>query len=154
MDKKDSANIDERIVRRRFIWYIRKIVVNIHRIKTEPIAEGLNTDPKRPWQTNSSKEKLLRIDCDLKRHLGRASELVEPLAEGDMQRLVMSCREYAKKSPSVGADRLRETVDEARRNLPNFQYRKVDNTTATAILPEAHRAQNNEDGCGDGTSVQ
>ncbi|CAH2034195.1 unnamed protein product, partial [Iphiclides podalirius] len=133
---------------------LRELLLEEKRTKREPIEEATNiADPKRPWRTNSCREKLLRVDCDLKRHLGRAADMIEPLNEGDMQQLVKSCREDVQKTPPVGADRLRETVDEARRSLPNFQYRRVDNTTATSILPEAHEADGNKESCGSGEYI-
>ncbi|XP_068619488.1 uncharacterized protein [Battus philenor] len=108
---------------------------------------NISTDPNKPWRTNSNKEKLLRINCDIERHLKKSTDLIVPLADVDMQQLVKNCEEESRNSTQVGAERLCETVDEARRNLPNFQYRIVDNSTATAILPEAHESKdvpNNE----------
>lgn len=100
----------------------------------------LTVDPKRPWRTNSVKERLLRIENDLKRHFERGNDVIKPMDDGDMRDLVRNCEEESLVTTAVGKDRLRETVEEARRNLPNFQFR-VDNTTATAILPEAHVIQ-------------
>ncbi|XP_063837418.1 uncharacterized protein LOC135086596 [Ostrinia nubilalis] len=96
------------------------------------------SDPKRPWRTNSSKEKLLRIENELKRHIEKASDKITPLNDGDMKELVKECQEENRTARPVTTDRLRHTVDAAKKNLPNFQYRKIENTTATAILPEAH----------------
>lgn len=95
-------------------------------------------DPKRPWRTHSSKEKLLRIDNELKRHHEKASEVITPLPDCDMTDLVKECQQEGRESSGVGADRLRDTVNAAKKNLPNFQYRKIYNATATAILPDAH----------------
>ncbi|XP_072930379.1 uncharacterized protein [Epargyreus clarus] len=97
------------------------------------------TDPNRPWRTHSSKEKLLRIDGELKRHSEKGSQAMSPLAEDDMKELVEACRQETRAAPPVGADRLRDTVEEARKHLPNFQYRRIENTTATAICPDAHQ---------------
>ncbi|KAI8430858.1 hypothetical protein MSG28_001000 [Choristoneura fumiferana] len=71
------------------------------------------------------KEKLLRIDNELKRHHEKASEVIAPLAECDMSDLVKECQQETRDSLRVGADRLRDTVDAAKKNLPNFQYRKI-----------------------------
>lgn len=95
-------------------------------------------DPKRPWRTHSNKEKLHRIDGELKRHLEKSSQLIVPLADDDMKKLVKECQEETRAAPPVGINRLRDTVDAAKKNLPNFKYKKIDNTTATAILSEAH----------------
>ncbi|XP_052752671.1 uncharacterized protein LOC128201080 [Galleria mellonella] len=96
------------------------------------------SDPKRPWRTHSSKEKLFRIDSELKRHHEKATELITPLADSDMKDLVMECQKQTFTACAVTADRLRDTVDSAKKNLPNFQYKKINNTTATAILAHAH----------------
>lgn len=96
------------------------------------------SDPKRPWRTNSNKEKLVRIDCELKQHLDKASHLITPMGDKEMQDLVIRCQAETQVAPPVSGDRLRDTVDAAKKNLANFQYRKVENTTATAILPDAH----------------
>lgn len=98
-------------------------------------------DPKRPWRTNSNKEKLVRIDCELKQHHDKASHLITPMDTEDMQELVKTCRAETLVAPPVLGDRLRDTVNAAKRNLTNFQYRKVENSTATAILPEAHELE-------------
>ncbi|CAF4752421.1 unnamed protein product [Pieris macdunnoughi] len=95
-------------------------------------------DPKRLWRTQSSKEKLFRIDNDIKRHLEKGGQSIDPLQEEEMQDLVKECREETLRNPPVNPDRLRETVVEARKNLPNFQYRTIENSTATNILPNAH----------------
>ncbi|XP_050361463.1 uncharacterized protein LOC126780795 isoform X3 [Nymphalis io] len=99
---------------------------------------NLNADPKRPWRTNSSREKLLRVDIELKQHRERAIQAVTPLEEDQMKDLVKECQEETLVSRPIGADRLRETVEEARKNLPNFLYRNVENSTATAIMQNAH----------------
>lgn len=98
-------------------------------------------DPKRPWRTNSTKERLLRIESEIKQHRDRAGEMMAPLADGHMKELVKECQEETRYARPVPADRLRETVDAAKKNLPNFQYRKIENSTATAILPKAHEAE-------------
>lgn len=95
-------------------------------------------DPKRPWRTNSSKEKLLRVDSELKRHLEKSSQMIVPLAEQEMQELVKECKDEGRMAPAVGTNRLRDTVDAAKKNLPHFQYKKISNTTATSIMPQAH----------------
>ncbi|CAK1588780.1 unnamed protein product [Parnassius mnemosyne] len=132
---KDSLEENER--------KLRELLLEEKRTKKECIEEN-SADVKRPWRTNSSKEKLLRIDVDLKRHLERGADLIGPLTDTDMQELVKTCLEKNAKSGPISADRLRETIDEARINLPNFQYRKVDNRTATAILSDAHVVKGNE----------
>ncbi|CAG4955071.1 unnamed protein product [Colias eurytheme] len=119
---------------------LKELLAESKRAKKE-LAESLVVtvpDPKRPWRTQSSKEKLLRIDNDLKRHLEKASQAIAPIGDNEMRDLVRECQEETMNSPPVGADRLRETVDEARRNLPNFLYKKIQNSTATDILPTAH----------------
>ncbi|XP_022118541.1 uncharacterized protein LOC110995597 [Pieris rapae] len=95
-------------------------------------------DPKRPWRTQSCKEKLMRIDNDIKRLLEKSNQSIDPLKEEEMQDLLNECREETLRNPPVNPDRLRESVDEARKNLPNFQYRTIENSTATIILPNAH----------------
>ncbi|KAJ8737647.1 hypothetical protein PYW08_000242 [Mythimna loreyi] len=102
----------------------------------EKILAG--SDPKRPWRTNSNKEKLLRVDSELKRHLEKSSQVIVPLAEQEMQELVRECNDEGRVAPAVGANRLRDTVDAAKKNLPHFQYKKISNTTATSIMPLAH----------------
>lgn len=101
-----------------------------------------DNDPKKPWRTNTNKEKLLRIDSDLKRHHEKSSEMIRPLADGDMKNLVRECQEETRTALPVAAERLVETVNAAKKNLPNFQYKKIENTTATAILAEAHEVVN------------
>lgn len=96
------------------------------------------TDSKRPWRTNSNKEKLLRINIELKQHHDRASQILTPLDEGTMISLIRDCKQESATAPKVAADRLRDTVDEAKKNLSNFQYKNVHNSTATAILHDAH----------------
>ncbi|CAG5008317.1 unnamed protein product [Parnassius apollo] len=128
---------------------LRELLSEEKRTKQECIEEN-TADVKRPWRINSSKEKLLRIDGDLKRHLERGADLIEPLTDTDMQELVKTCLETNAKSGPINADLLRETIDDARMNLPNFQYRKVDNKTATAILLGAHVAKDNVTGKDDG----
>ncbi|XP_035458560.2 uncharacterized protein LOC118281865 [Spodoptera frugiperda] len=100
-----------------------------------------SADPKRPWRTNSNKEKLLRVDSELKRHVEKSSEMIVPLPENEMQDLVKACREEGNVAPAVGSNRLRETVDAAKKNLPHFQYKKIYNSTATSIMPQAHAVQ-------------
>lgn len=55
-----------------------------------------------------------------------------------MRKLVQDCEEEAQIASKIPATKLRETIDDAKKKLPNFQYRKIDNTTATMILPTAH----------------
>lgn len=55
-----------------------------------------------------------------------------------MANLIRECQQESASAPRVAADRLRDTVDEAKKNLSNFQYRNVYNSTATAILSDAH----------------
>ncbi|KAM3968704.1 uncharacterized protein ACR2FA_013001 [Aphomia sociella] len=98
------------------------------------------SDPKRPWRTHSSKEKLFRIDSELKRHHEKATQMITPLTDGDMKDLVKECQQQSLALSTIPADRLRDTVDAAKKILPNFQYKKIENTTATAILAEAHDA--------------
>lgn len=100
-----------------------------------------SSDPKRPWRTNSNKEKLVRIDCELKQHLDKASHYISPMEDIEMQELVDKCQAETLVAPPVSGDRLRETVEAAKKNLTNFQYRKVENTTATAILSDAHELE-------------
>lgn len=57
-----------------------------------------------------------------------------------MKELLMECQQEIRAAPPVAADRLVDTVEAAKRNLPNFQYRRIQNTTATAIFPEAHES--------------
>lgn len=96
---------------------------------------------KRPWRTNSNREKLLRIDSELKRHLENASQLILPLNEGEMRDLIKECQEEARVTTTfnvVAPDRLKATIDAARKSLHNFQYRIINNSTATHIMPTAH----------------
>ncbi|XP_075991199.1 uncharacterized protein LOC142986573 [Anticarsia gemmatalis] len=120
---------------------LRELLAESKRTKkqlSENVVSTNQGDPKRPWRTNTNKEKLLRIDGELKRHLEKSSQLIVPLADTDMQNLVKECREEARVAPPVGITRLRDTVDAAKKHLPNFQYRKIENSTAVAIMPEAH----------------
>lgn len=94
-------------------------------------------DSNRPWRIHSNKEKLNRIENELKRHRDRASLSITPMEEEKMNDLLSDCREEASGAGVVAADRLRETVDEAMRNLPNFQYKHTQNSTAIAIFPNA-----------------
>lgn len=61
-----------------------------------------------------------------------------------MKNLVQECEEEAQIASKIPATKLRETIDDAKKNLPNFQYRKIDNTTATMILPTAHNTTNTD----------
>lgn len=122
---------------------LRELLSECKRVKKECTDDvgSVITDPKRPWRTNSNKEKLIRIDCELKQHLERATNLITPLTDNEMQELVDRCQAETLVAPSVSGDRLRETVDAAKKNLTNFHYRKVENTTATAILSHAHELE-------------
>ncbi|PZC80033.1 hypothetical protein B5X24_HaOG215502 [Helicoverpa armigera] len=119
---------------------LRELLIASHRAKKLNARNVIVTgaDPKRPWRTNSSKEKLLRVDLELKRHQEKSTEMIVPLADNDMQDLVKECREEWRVAPAVGPSRLRDTVDAAKKNLPHFQYKKIHNTTATSIMPQAH----------------
>lgn len=121
------------------LCYNINIIFIIYRAK-KAAENGLVTgaDPKRPWRTNSNKEKLLRVDNELKRHLEKSSQMIVPLVEQDMQDLVKQCKDEGRVAPAVGASRLRDTVDAAKKNLPHFQYKHISNTTATSIMPQAH----------------
>lgn len=100
-----------------------------------------DSDPKRPWRTHSNREKLLRINNELKHHHDKGSQMICPLDESTMRNLVLECEEEARVTSKVSATKLRETIDDAKKNLPNFQYRKIENTTATFILPTAHNTE-------------
>ncbi|XP_030023961.1 uncharacterized protein LOC115442900 [Manduca sexta] len=100
-------------------------------------TEIISPDPNKPWRTHSNKEKLLCIDNELKRHIQKAGDMTEPLSKEVMENLVKECREQNNDQPVI-TTRLRETVDEAKKNLPNFQYKKICNTTATKLLHDAH----------------
>lgn len=113
------------------------MLLRAKKANSEGVVLG-GADPKRPWRTNSSKEKLLRVDSEIKRHLEKSAQMIVPLADDEMQDLLKECREEGRVAPPVGSNRLRDTVDAAKKNLPNFQYKKIDNTTATAIMPQAH----------------
>ncbi|XP_045784279.1 uncharacterized protein LOC123880277 [Maniola jurtina] len=120
---------------------LKELLKESKRVK-KAIDLNLNAvDPKRPWRTNSNKEKLLRIENELKHHIEKSSSAITPMDEQEMTELVQVCREETMTSQPVGANRMRETVDEARRNLPNFQYRTVENSTATTILSHAHGSE-------------
>ncbi|KOB76510.1 Uncharacterized protein OBRU01_01738 [Operophtera brumata] len=122
---------------------LRELLFECRRAKKEcndDLAQKI-IDPKRPWRTNSNKEKLVRIDCELKQHHDKATDLLTPMDTEDMQELVKTCRAETLLAPPILGDRLRETVNAAKKNLTNFQYRKVENTSATAILPEAHELE-------------
>ena len=101
------------------------------------VSNVLSNDSNRPWRTNSNREKLNRIENELKRHRDRATLSITPMEEEKMNDLLSECREEGRGAGPVGADRLRETVDEAMKNLPNFQYKNIQNSTATAIFPDA-----------------
>ncbi|KAJ8737193.1 hypothetical protein PYW07_000464 [Mythimna separata] len=118
---------------------LKALLAEAKRAKKENAEKVLDgTDPKRPWRTNSNKEKLLRVDSELKRHLEKSSQVIVPLAEQVMQELVKECNDEGRVAPAVGANRLRDTVDAAKKNLPQFQYKKIANSTATSIMPQAH----------------
>ncbi|CAG9558431.1 unnamed protein product [Danaus chrysippus] len=120
---------------------LKALLAESKRAKKEMKSENIIStvaDPKRPWRIHSNKEKLLRIDSELKQHKEKSTNAIKPMEENDMKDLIKKCQEEALTAPRVGQDKLRETVDEARRCLPNFQYKKIENSTATAILPEAH----------------
>lgn len=119
-------------------------VCHVHRAKKIYSERTLSTetDPKRPWRTHSNKERLLRINNELKHHHDKGSQKICPLDESTMKNLVQECEEEAQVASKIPASKLRETIDEAKKNLPNFQYRKIDNTTATMILPTAHNTEN------------
>ncbi|XP_063618167.1 uncharacterized protein LOC134791067 [Cydia splendana] len=125
---------------------LRELLAKGKRAKKEYKESVLSgADPMRPWRTHTSKEKLLRIDNELKRHHEVGSQAIAPMADGDMRDLVKECQEETQLSAKISAERLRDSVDSAKRNLPNFQYRKIDNGTATAILPEAHEPPSTQD---------
>lgn len=105
--------------------------------KIVPLLTG--PDSKRPWRINSNREKLLRIDGELKRHHEKASQLIHPMAEDEIKDLIKECEETIRVAPSaVTSDTLRLTIEAAKKNLPNFQYRSVNNSTATQIMCLAH----------------
>ncbi|CAB3225629.1 unnamed protein product [Arctia plantaginis] len=120
---------------------LRELLAETKRVKKQ-VLDSVTTlttqDPKRPWRTHTSKEKLLRIEGELKRHLEKSSQFIHPLGEDEMQDLIKECRDESRLSPSIGLNRLRDTVIAAKKNLPNFQYKKIENSTATAIMSEAH----------------
>lgn len=124
----------------------------VHRAKKEYSERTISTetDPKRPWRTHSNREKLLRINNELKHHHDKGSQKICPLDESTMRKLVQECEEEAQVASKIPATKLRETIDDAKKNLPNFQYRKIDNTTATMILPTAHNMENT----GNDTNIQ
>ncbi|XP_032526534.2 uncharacterized protein LOC116777222 [Danaus plexippus] len=120
---------------------LKALLAESKRAKKEMKLENIIStvaDPKRPWRIHTNKEKLLRIDNELKQHKEKSTIAITPLEENVMRDLIKKCQEESLTAPCVGPDKLRETVDEARRCLPNFQYKKIENSTATAILPEAH----------------
>lgn len=125
--------------------YLIKVDI-VHRAKKIYNERTLSTetDPKRPWRTHSNKERLLRINNELKHHHDKGSHKICPLDENIMKKLVQECEEEAQVASKIPATKLRETIDEAKKNLPNFQYRKIDNTTATMILPTAHNTENTD----------
>lgn len=53
-----------------------------------------------------------------------------------MRQLVRQCA--SEPAPAPTAYSVREVVDAAKRNLPNFQYRRIENSTAIFIMPDAH----------------
>lgn len=117
------------------LFYRAKRAYNERTISTE-------SDPKRPWRIHSNKERLLRINNELKHHHDQGSQMICPLDEGTMKILVLECEEEARTTSKVQATKIHETIDEAKKNLPNFQYRQIENTTATIILPTAHNTEN------------
>ncbi|KAL4717701.1 hypothetical protein ACJJTC_000850 [Scirpophaga incertulas] len=109
------------------------------------LATGIvlsGTDPKKPWRINSTKEKLIQIDHEIKRHNEKAYDMITPLTEGEMKELVNECRETHFNSAPIPICTLRSTVEAAKKSLPNFQYKNIENTTATTILPDAHQISN------------
>lgn len=124
----------------------------VHRAKKAYNERIISTesDPKRPWRTHSNKERLLRINNELKHHHDKGFQKICPLDESTMRKLVQECKEEAQVASKIPVTKLRETIDEAKKNLPNFQYRQIDNTTATAILPTAHNTENT----GSDTNIQ
>lgn len=91
-------------------------------------------DPKRPWRTHSCKEKLLRIDNEIKRHDEKASEPIKPLQEGHLTELITECNEERVRFPSIHPSRVNQAVEETKIMLSNFQYKHVENSTALSIL--------------------
>lgn len=127
---------------------IRKLVKNHYfRIRKQFNESVILTgaDPKRPWRTHSNKEKLLRINNEIKYHQEKGSQSIAPMGEQDMKDLIKECEAETLLAPPVDADELKNTVDAAKRSLPNFQYRKIVNTTATTILPTAHEIANDSE---------
>ncbi|KAI5636440.1 hypothetical protein NE865_10860 [Phthorimaea operculella] len=112
---------------------------------TEVISSDVTapvTDPKRPWRTHSNKERLLRVNNELKRHHEMGSQCIVPLEDTVIKSLIQEGEEVNRSSPAVPGEKLRDVVDSAKRNLPNFQYKNLENSTATSILPSAHEAPN------------
>ncbi|XP_048485801.1 uncharacterized protein LOC105393543 [Plutella xylostella] len=101
--------------------------------KSAPSSE----DAARPWRTHSSRERLLRVDLELRRHHEKASQLITALPDEEMKDLVKQCEAEPNLTKPMT---IRAVVDEAKKNLPNFQFRKIENSTATGIYADAHKA--------------
>lgn len=56
----------------------------------------------------------------------------------EMENLIKQCVEDENGVSPIAPERLRFDIDDAKKNLINFQYKTVRNSTATAILPNAH----------------
>lgn len=81
----------------------------------------------------------MRINNELKRHHEKSSDAITPLPEFEMKNLVEQCLEISDQAPLlVSQEKLRDGVNSAMRDLPNFQYKKIENSTATAIFVDAH----------------
>ncbi|VVD05136.1 unnamed protein product [Leptidea sinapis] len=92
VDKVQLAEIDAKL---------RALVVESRRAKKEITGSLALTgpDPKRPWRTNSSKELLLRIDNDLKRHSEKADQAIAPMGDSELRDLIIECQDEALTGP-------------------------------------------------------
>lgn len=61
-----------------------------------------------------------------------------PLPDDEMQALVKQCVEEGDNISTISAEQLSEGIKDAKKSLPNFKYRKIENSTAIALLSGAH----------------
>lgn len=60
--------------------------------------------------------------------------MITPLSDVEMKDLIEECAENSTEESLCTATKLKAIVDAARKDLPNFQYRNIENSTATKIL--------------------
>ncbi|GBP89953.1 hypothetical protein EVAR_63747_1 [Eumeta japonica] len=107
-----------------------------HKESAELSPTSSDTDGKRPRRTNSMQEQVLRVDNELQYHHDKGSQSITPLPEEQIQLLIKECLERNSKGSPISGARLKEVVEQAKKSLPKFQYKKkIENSTALALLP-------------------